>query len=373
MAYWLFWNFSIWKFTQLILNCTLPSNLGGSLSMNSGKTVFAQILQHISRYEFNKCVTKYNGNHRIRAFPCYDQFFLPGIRPINISRKLTRYRNMSQLASRKIIPCGLSGPSIEINALRCQRTSRLPDIPRVWILSHQHSAKTLPQRRLGSGTVAISICPRFDNHRSLSLSVSMGDLPKDQVSHQDPYAPGFARFNPHVHQPDPRYSSRCNHAGRSPIQTTIDRYHGPRVHWLQAVICDSSTPRLLRYSCKEQSEISPSHITKGGQNVRTSGRSNNHPHRCQVKKRVPGDLTTGIICRPGNTQTFCVPDQYLFTTSRTGSRHLQTTLEHRAVFQMGQTPSQDKIILKDIIQSSQNPDLGCYQCLFARCNYEKAA
>ena len=42
--------------------------------MNSGKTVFAQILQHISRYEFNKCVTKYNGNHRIRAFPCYDQF-----------------------------------------------------------------------------------------------------------------------------------------------------------------------------------------------------------------------------------------------------------------------------------------------------------
>jgi len=42
--------------------------------MNSGKTVFAQILQHLSRYEFNKCVTKYNGNYRIRKFPCYDQF-----------------------------------------------------------------------------------------------------------------------------------------------------------------------------------------------------------------------------------------------------------------------------------------------------------
>ena len=42
--------------------------------MNSGKTVFAQILQHLSRYEFNKCVTKYNGNCRVRKFPCYDQF-----------------------------------------------------------------------------------------------------------------------------------------------------------------------------------------------------------------------------------------------------------------------------------------------------------
>lgn len=42
--------------------------------MNSGKTVFAQIVQHLSRYEFNKCVTKYNGNYKIRKFPCYDQF-----------------------------------------------------------------------------------------------------------------------------------------------------------------------------------------------------------------------------------------------------------------------------------------------------------
>ncbi len=42
--------------------------------MNSGKTVFAQILQHVSRYEFNKCVANYNGNYRVRKFPCYDQF-----------------------------------------------------------------------------------------------------------------------------------------------------------------------------------------------------------------------------------------------------------------------------------------------------------
>jgi hypothetical protein len=42
--------------------------------MNTGKTVFAQILDHLPRYEFNKCVKRYNGNHRVRRFPCYDQF-----------------------------------------------------------------------------------------------------------------------------------------------------------------------------------------------------------------------------------------------------------------------------------------------------------
>ena len=42
--------------------------------MNAGKTVFAQILEHLPRYEFDKFVKKYEGNHRVRRFPCYDQF-----------------------------------------------------------------------------------------------------------------------------------------------------------------------------------------------------------------------------------------------------------------------------------------------------------
>ena len=42
--------------------------------MHAGKTVFSQTLQHVPRYEFSKCVEKYNGNYRIRKFPCYDQF-----------------------------------------------------------------------------------------------------------------------------------------------------------------------------------------------------------------------------------------------------------------------------------------------------------
>jgi len=42
--------------------------------MNTGKTVFAQVLEHLPRYEFDKFVREYEGNHRVRRFPCYDQF-----------------------------------------------------------------------------------------------------------------------------------------------------------------------------------------------------------------------------------------------------------------------------------------------------------
>lgn len=42
--------------------------------MNSGKYVFAQLLQFVNKYEFKKCVNRYNGDHRIRNLNCWNQF-----------------------------------------------------------------------------------------------------------------------------------------------------------------------------------------------------------------------------------------------------------------------------------------------------------
>jgi len=42
--------------------------------MHQGKYIFAQIIEFITQYEFDKCVQRYNGNHRIRNLSCRDQF-----------------------------------------------------------------------------------------------------------------------------------------------------------------------------------------------------------------------------------------------------------------------------------------------------------
>ena len=42
--------------------------------MHSGRIIFSQILDLLPRYEFNKCVQRYQGNYRTRKFSCYDQF-----------------------------------------------------------------------------------------------------------------------------------------------------------------------------------------------------------------------------------------------------------------------------------------------------------
>lgn len=42
--------------------------------MNTGKYVFAQLLEFVNKYEFEKIVKKYNGNYRVREFDCWNQF-----------------------------------------------------------------------------------------------------------------------------------------------------------------------------------------------------------------------------------------------------------------------------------------------------------
>ena len=42
--------------------------------MNSGQTVFRQLLQFLPRHEFNLCVRRYRGNYRAKSFSTFDQF-----------------------------------------------------------------------------------------------------------------------------------------------------------------------------------------------------------------------------------------------------------------------------------------------------------
>ena len=42
--------------------------------MRSEKPVFCQVMEWVHPEQFRRCVQRYNGNHRIRNFPCWDQF-----------------------------------------------------------------------------------------------------------------------------------------------------------------------------------------------------------------------------------------------------------------------------------------------------------
>lgn len=42
--------------------------------MNTGKTIFAQIMDFLPLHEFRKCVKRYQGDYKVQKFSCYEQF-----------------------------------------------------------------------------------------------------------------------------------------------------------------------------------------------------------------------------------------------------------------------------------------------------------
>jgi hypothetical protein len=42
--------------------------------LNTGQTIFSQLIDFLPPHEFRKCVARYGGNRRIRTFSCWDQF-----------------------------------------------------------------------------------------------------------------------------------------------------------------------------------------------------------------------------------------------------------------------------------------------------------
>jgi hypothetical protein len=43
--------------------------------MNAGSTIFSQLIGFLSHYEFQKSVSSYDGEHKVKSFSCWDQYF----------------------------------------------------------------------------------------------------------------------------------------------------------------------------------------------------------------------------------------------------------------------------------------------------------
>ena len=44
--------------------------------MHEGRTVFAQVMDGLPKYELTKCVKRYRGDFHVRSMPCYEQFLI---------------------------------------------------------------------------------------------------------------------------------------------------------------------------------------------------------------------------------------------------------------------------------------------------------
>ena len=56
--------------------------------MDSGKLVFAQLMDFMPRHDFDACVRRYHGDRRLRGFSCRDQFLCLAFAPLTCRERL---------------------------------------------------------------------------------------------------------------------------------------------------------------------------------------------------------------------------------------------------------------------------------------------
>ena len=56
--------------------------------VNGGRTVFAQLLDFLPQYEFDKCVAHYRGNSRVRKLPACEPFLVLAFAPLTWRKSL---------------------------------------------------------------------------------------------------------------------------------------------------------------------------------------------------------------------------------------------------------------------------------------------
>ena len=77
--------------------------------MNTGKTVFSQIMDFLPLHEFRKCVKRYRGNYKVKSFSCLDQFLCMAFAQLTYRESLRDIEACLRSMQNKLYHMGIRG------------------------------------------------------------------------------------------------------------------------------------------------------------------------------------------------------------------------------------------------------------------------
>ena len=77
--------------------------------MNTGKTVFAQVMEHLPLPDFRKCVHRYDGNYKVKTFSCLDQFLVMAFAQLSYRESLRDIEACLWAMRNKLYHMGIRG------------------------------------------------------------------------------------------------------------------------------------------------------------------------------------------------------------------------------------------------------------------------
>ena len=77
--------------------------------MNVGRTIFAQLMDFVSPYEFRVCVDRYGGQYKVQTFSCWDQFLCLAFAQLTYRESLRDIQACLRVAQPKLYHMGFRG------------------------------------------------------------------------------------------------------------------------------------------------------------------------------------------------------------------------------------------------------------------------
>jgi len=74
--------------------------------MNSGQTIFSQLMEFLPTYEFRQCVNRCNGNYKVKSFSCWDQFLSMAFAQLTYRESLRDIQACLRAAQNKLYHMG---------------------------------------------------------------------------------------------------------------------------------------------------------------------------------------------------------------------------------------------------------------------------
>jgi len=79
------------------------------MAVNKGQTIFSQIIDFLPQKKFRQCVDRYNGNHRVRSFTCYNQLLCMAFAQLTYRESLRDIECCLRSMQEKLYHMGIRG------------------------------------------------------------------------------------------------------------------------------------------------------------------------------------------------------------------------------------------------------------------------
>ena len=225
--------------------------------MNTGKTLFAQLMDFLPWTTFTRIVDRYGGDHRVRTLSCAEHYRSMAFAQLTYRESLRDIETCLSVHASKLYHMGFRQP------VRMRSTLADANERRDWRIHAALAQRLITQARtlyvdeeLGLDLTNTVYAPGLDDHRSVPIGLSVGALPHHQGGGEDA----------HAARPAGQHSEFYPHLGWQAARRSCPRYAlaGSRSHlrrgsWLRRLcppLCVAPSWGLLRHACQVEHRCS---------------------------------------------------------------------------------------------------------------------